>query len=98
MPLSWNPRVSQFLGKNYNLSLSSLKSFKIKLEKNLEHLVMVNDVFKTQEKEGIIEKIDNIPQILAENPQYSFLLFMEVFRLNKQTTKCKIVFLSNLVE
>ena len=37
MPLLWNPRVSQFLGKNYNLSLSILKSFKNKLEKNTEH-------------------------------------------------------------
>ena len=34
---------------------------------------MIDEVFKEQEKMGIIERVVNLPQFLEENPQYSFL-------------------------
>ena len=96
MPLMWNGEVEHLLGKNYDLSLQILKSNFKKLSKNPEHLKMTDDVFKEQEQEGIIEKIPNLEQFMNENPQCSFLPHMSVFRPHKETTKCRVVYLSNL--
>ena len=47
---------------------------------------------------NIIEKLDNVDQFLNENPSYSFLPFMGIFKPDRETTKCRVVFLSNLSE
>ena len=98
MPLFWNSKVSHLLGKNFNLSEIILKSNLKKLRKNPLHLHLMNEVIKDQEKDGIVEKIENLDQFLQEHPESSFLPHMGVFRLNRETTKCRIVFLSNLCE
>ena len=55
-------------------------------------MIKIDEVFKTQEMSGIIEKIDNLNQFMIENPQCSFLSFMGIFRPRKETTKVRSVF------
>ena len=98
MPLTWNDRNSHLLGKNYYLSLNILKSTLKKLAKEKEKFKMYDEVFKDQEEKNIIEKIDDIERFMIENPQYSFLPHMGVFKMSRETSKCRIVFLSNLCE
>ncbi|XP_068224659.1 uncharacterized protein, partial [Palaemon carinicauda] len=61
-------------------------------------LALVNDTFKTQETLGIIERIDNIEDFMETHPEHSFMPFMGVFKPERDTTKCRVVFLSNLYE
>ena len=98
MPLLWNSRVSHYLGKNQNLAKAILKSNFRKYSKQKDTFLIIDSVFREQEALGIIERIDNPEQYLQENPQYSFLPHMPVFRPDHDTTKCRNVFLSNLCE
>ena len=98
MPLMWNNKVSHLLGKNYNLAKSILRSVTNKLDLNSEKMKLINDVFKTQEKSGIIQRIENLNEFMIENHEYSFLPFMGIFKLERETTKCRVVFLSNICE
>ena len=58
----------------------------------------MDQTFREQERNGIIEKIDNLQVFLDEHPDHSFLPHMPVFKPDRQTTKCRIVYLSNLCE
>ena len=98
MPLLWNEKASHLLGKNLKLSRQILQSNFKRLSKNPMYLNLMNNVLKEQEAEGIIERITNLDQYLQENPTCSFLPHMGIFRLGRETTKCRIVFLSNLCE
>ncbi len=98
MPLMWNGKVSHLLGENFNLSIQILNSNFKRLSKNKERLMMVDKVFKEQEELGIIERIDNLNHFREEHPQHSFLPHMPVFKPEKDTTKCRVVYLSNLCE
>ena len=51
---------------------------------------------KEQESLGIIERINDLDQYLKDHPSHSFLAHMAVFRPERETTKCRVVFLSNL--
>ena len=96
MPLLWNPQVSHYLGKNFNLSKAILKS----LTKKLDHakLKQIDEVFRNQENLGIIEKVPNVESFMQDHPESSFLPYMGIFRPDRDTTKVRIVFLSNLCE
>ena len=96
MPLTWNSNVSHLLGKNYNLSKAILNSLTKKLDES--KLNLIDKVFKEQESLGIIEKIENCEAFLNEHPEHSFLPYMGIFKMNRETTKCRVVFLSNLCE
>ena len=98
MTLLWNEKASHLLGKNLKLSRKILQSNFKKLSKNPIYLKLMNNVLKEQEAEGIIERITNLDQYLQENPTCSFLPYMGDFRLGRETTKRRIVFLSNLCE
>lgn len=98
MPLLWNGRVSNLLGNNYNLSKAILRTNLKKLSKNKDHLQMYDDVFKEQLQLGIIEQIPDLPAFLEEHPSSSFLPHMGVFKLGRESTKCRVVYLSNLCE
>ena len=98
MPLMWKTSNSHLLGQNLNLSKSILKTNLNKLRKNPEHLKLADNVFKEQLELGIIEKIPNMNQFLTEHPESSFLAHMCVFKLDRATTKCRVVYLSNLCE
>ena len=87
LPLLWRPEVSHLLGKNKELATSVLKSSLKKL-KNNDRILLMNDSFKSQESEGILEKVPNLDSFLAENPNHSFLPHMGVFKLQHETTKC----------
>lgn len=98
VPLLWNGKISHLLAKNQNLSKQILKSNFKRYHKKKDCLKMIDDVFKEQQKLGIIEKIQNLPNFLEEHPNYSFLPHMPVFNFERETTKCRNVFLSNMRE
>ena len=97
MPLLWNKSISHNLGRNYKLVKQILISNYKKLAKN-EHLTLTDEVFKEQEKMGIIERTEDVDKYLKQNPDYSFLPHMSVIKPAKETTKCSVVNLSNLCE
>ena len=98
MGLFWNARVSHLLGRNFNLSHKILHTLYKRLKNDHERLMLMNDNFKTQESLGIIEKIEDVDGFLETHPACSFLPFMGVFKMERQTTKCRVVYLSNLCE
>ena len=99
VPLLWNGKVSSHLAKNKRLAKLILNSNLKKLKKDGgESLVLVDRTIKDQLKEGIIEKVEDVDKYLAENPGYSFLPHMSIFKPERETTKVRIVFLSNLGE
>ena len=98
IPLLWNEKVVNRLGNNFNLSKSILKSNLKRLEKSPKKLQMYDEVIKQQTEEGIIEMIDDIKLYSDEHPNISFLPHMGVFKLERESSKCRIVFLSNLTE
>lgn len=98
MPLMWDVSVSHLLGKNYRLSRQILQSSINKLQKNKERLLMVDKVIKDQLETGIISRIDDLDDFINEHPKCSFLGHMPIFKMNKETTKCRVVYLSNICE
>ncbi|XP_068243248.1 uncharacterized protein [Palaemon carinicauda] len=97
MPLLWNSEVSHLLGNNQRLSKLILNS-NLRKYRNRQHLSMMDEVFREQENLGIIKRVDNLPEFLKENPNFSFLPHMPIFRMDKESTKCRIVYLLNLSE
>ena len=98
VPLLWNAKVKHLLAKNKHLAKAILTSNLKKLNKNREHLELMNQTIKDQVKAGIIERIENLEDYLVDHPEHSFLPHMGIFKLDRETTKCRIVFLSNLRE
>ena len=98
MTLLWREDVSHLLASNLNLSKQGLKSNLKRLQRNPELFQMYDDVIREQIELEIVEKIPDLQQFLIKNPTASFLPHMGVFKLNNETTKCRIVFLSNLAE
>ena len=92
MPLLWNGRVSHLLGKKTNLAKQILKSNLKKLSKNDEFLKLMDENIKTQAAQNLIERIDNLNRFCEEHPEYSFLPHMGIFKLDRSTTKCRMVF------
>lgn len=92
----WNNKVSHLLGNNYNLAkrilLNQLKKFK----DNPEKLEMIDQVFKDQRQLGIIERVQSPETIPEAFPGYSYLAHMPIFRPEKVSSPCRVVFLSNL--
>mgnify|MGYP000654560869 CR=1 FL=1 len=98
VPLLWNSKVSHLLGKNVNLSKAILKSTRRKFGEDSSKLKLINDVFKEQVRSGIIERIENLDSFLQEAGNFSFMPHMPVFRFDHETSKVRVVFLSNLKE
>lgn len=98
IPLLWNSKVQHMLADNFNLASKMLLSNRKKLLKNKENLNLMDSVVSELEDLGVIEKISDIDQFRAENPCSSFLSHMPIFKPHKETTKCRMVFLSNLCE
>ena len=98
MPLLWRNEVAHLLGKNFQLAKNILISNFNKLKNKPNHLKLMNESFKEQIKSGILSPISNLDSFLIENPNYSFLPHMGVFKLNRETTKCRVVYLSNLCQ
>ena len=98
MSMMWNSNVSHMLGNNFSLSKAILNSVHKKLKSDPQKLLMYDTVFKQQESDGIIERIPDIKTYLSEHPSASFIAHMGVFKMTKESTKCRIVYLSNLVD
>ena len=96
MPLLWRTDVSHLLGRNYKLAKAILDSNFKKLIKKPSYINLMDESFKEQVKLGILEPIPDLEGFMQENPGYSFLAHMGVFRLKRETTKCRVVYLSNL--
>ena len=91
LPLLWKSN-KHLLGKDFELS-----SFN-KFNNNPEYLKLMDDTFNIQQSQGIIEKITDINKFCSENPHHSFIPHMGIFNPDKDTSKCLVVFLSNLSE
>ena len=98
MPILWNNKCSHLLSKNFHLASKLLESNFDKLSRDKMKLKMYDDTFRQQEELGIIERINNLDSFLLEHPEASFLCHMGVFRMTHESTRCRIVFLSNLAE
>ena len=98
IPLLWKTNLSHLLSSNFNLSKSTLFSNLNKYKNDPEKLALYDAVFREQEEAGIIERIHDIDAYIRENPTCSFLAHMPVFRLDRESTKCRVVYLSNLAE
>ena len=96
MPLLWRTDVAHLLGRNYNLAKAILDSNFKKLIKKPSYMSLMDESFREQIKLGILEPIPDLQNFMQENPGYSFLPHMGVFRLKRETTKCRVVYLSNL--
>lgn len=96
MPLAWKQGVSTHLGNNKNLALRILKSNERKLLREPDKLKLMDEAFKEQENLDIIERVDD--DYLTQFPSHSYLPHMPVFKLDRETTKCRIVYLSNLCQ
>ena len=59
---------------------------------------MIDNNIKDLENSGIIEKVDNLEQFMQENPTVSFLPHQCIFKMDKETSKVRMVFMSNLAE
>ncbi|XP_068202978.1 uncharacterized protein [Palaemon carinicauda] len=98
VPLLWNGKLSHLLSKNERLAKLILKSTLKKHKKDKGNLLLMDQTFRDQLAEGIIEPVDNLEQFKLEHPNYSFIPHMAVFKPQRETTKCRIVYLSNLSE
>ena len=94
MPLIWNTRVSHLLGDNFCIAKRILSSQIKKLTG--DQIEMIDNVFKEQIQMGIIEKVKDTEKITTSGKPYSYLAHMPVFRLDKPSSPCRVVFLSNL--
>ena len=90
--------MAHLLGNNFNLSKSILMSNYKKLIQNNDTFLMMDAVFKEQTNNGIIEKVENLNDFIAEHPEHSFLPRMGIFKMDRSTSKCRVVYLSNLCE
>lgn len=95
VPLAWRANVSSALATNAGLAERILRSNERKLLKNKLHLSLMDEVFREQERLGIIERITD-KSFFEQHPNHSFLAHMGVFKLDRETSKCRVVFLSNL--
>ena len=98
MPILWDGKMHHKIGGNFHLSKTILNQNVAKLRKSPEILAMTDEVFKTQEKLGIIKRIPDIDSYLKDNPCSNFVPHMSVVKMDRQSTKCRVVYLSNLCE
>lgn len=94
VPALWKYELEHKLSHNFNLSHSILKSNYKKLSS--AKLLEYDNVIKEQIGSGVIEEIN----LKAEknNSDVSFLPHSAVFKQTSTSTKCRVVFLSNLKE
>lgn len=96
--LPWNEKVSHMLGKNFFLAKQILNTTIKRLQNDSDKLRIYNKVITDQENSGVIERIDDVETFMRTHPNCSFLAHMGIFKPFKESTKCRIVYLSNLCE
>ena len=95
MPLIWKTDIKSKLGTNYNLARSILRGMR-KLSQ--DKLLMIQSSIQEWVDDGVVEEVGDARRFISEHPDCSFLSHMGVFRMDRETTKCRVVFLSNLCE
>ena len=98
MPLMWNADGASRISNNFALSKAILNSNFKKYKNSKDKLLLYDSVLKEQESLGVIEKIGNIRDYMREHPFCSFLGHMGVFKMDNDTTKCRVVYLANLAD
>ena len=98
MPLLWNNKVKHLLARNFELSKCILRSQLKKLSADPSKLILMERTIKEFEELGLIQKVDNIDDFVKLNPTCSFLGFQPIFKMDKVTSKCRLVYLSNCAE
>ena len=63
-----------------------------------ERFEMYDQVIKEQVENGVVEKIYDLKSYMEEHPSCSFIPHMGVYKMSRESTKCRIVYLSNLVD
>ena len=96
LPALWNTNELHRLPHNYDLAVNILRSLTKKLKEVPDRLCKYNDVIEQQIKSRIIERVDL--DVLKNDPKVSFLGHNAIFRENVESTKCRIVYWSNLAE
>jgi len=97
MPALWDTDVAHLLPNNYNLANSVLSGIQRKYLKCNEKLIMYDDVIRQQQSDGVLVSVEDIKS-LQNNDSVSFIPHNAVFRADADTTKCRVVLLSNLCE
>ena len=98
VPILFNERNSHKLAKNLNLARQILFSNFRKYRNCPEKLSLIDGVFSEQLESGVIEKIDDLDEFLKNNKACSFLSHMAIFKMSNLSTRCRVVYLSNLAE
>ena len=97
LPALWNSKVEDLLPNNYWLAYNVLSSVLKKYGSDRTKLVQYDEVIQQQIKDGVVKIVPNIED-LRKDRSVSFLAHNAVFRDKVQTTKCRVVLLSNLCE
>ena len=97
MPLLWNSRSNHLLAHNMNLAKTILDSNRKKLIRD-GNIKLVDDAIKEQVSMGFVERISDLENYLEQYPDYSFLPHMPIIKPERESTKCRVVFLSNMCQ
>ena len=92
VPALWKHDVSHLLAHNYKLAASILNSQRKRLSDI--KLRQYDDVIREQISSGVIEQVSLSSEVTDRD--ISFLPHSAVFRRSATSTKCRVVFLSNL--
>jgi len=94
VPALWKNDLQHLLSHNYRLALSILNSNKKRLSNS--KLLAYDSVVRDQFEEGMIERVDLEKE--RRNVEVSYLPHSAVFKEESNSTKLRVVFLSNLKE
>ena len=97
-PVLWKADIESKLATNEYLARRILGSTLSKLKKNPETLKSYDDVIKQQLADGIIEPVNDLSEMRKAGEKFSFVPHNAVVRASAQTTKVRVVFMSNLAD
>ena len=98
VPIIWHENNSDKLAQNFGLCRKVLHGIKSKFSKIPDGLETIDNVFKEQVKQNIIEPIDDLTLFMKENKDCKFLAHTPVMKPSSNTTKCRVVYMANLCE
>lgn len=97
LPALWNEKVKHLLPNNYHLSSNILHSIIKKYKPDTDKLLQYDAVIRQQVNDGILEPVSDLHK-LKKDKNVSFLPHSAVFKPHADSTKCRLVLLSNLCE
>ena len=97
LPALFNEKLIERLPNNYGLAKSILNSVYNKLKGDPMKLEQYDEIFKQQREAGIISMESELNNLI-DNEDFSFLAHNAVYKQESLSTKCRIVYLSNLCQ